>query len=134
MKIIVATKRGQGGRKNDFMHATAGEPVYVGFECDGESVDGRCGCRRGWTGFRSAKGTTTAIIAERPWTAQEYRAKVRRALGKHLAMGDGLDDQEELDGITDETVKELTRLADSGWVGLILERRGTSIKERRLSA
>ena len=36
-----------------------GELVRFATECDGERVDGRCGCRRSMTGMSTLKATTT---------------------------------------------------------------------------
>ena len=64
MKILVATKEGQGQRKNDFCWAEEGEVVKFPSECDRETVDGRCGCRRSMSGANSLKGTKTMKVVE----------------------------------------------------------------------
>ena len=65
MKLLVATTETQGQRENDFCWATEGEIVDFGSECDGESVDGPCGCRRGMIGIESHKTTTTMKVVDR---------------------------------------------------------------------
>ena len=57
MKMLVATKETQGKRRNDFCWATEGELVRFAFQCDGEAVDGRCGCRRSFCGLDSHKAS-----------------------------------------------------------------------------
>lgn len=65
MKILVSTKAGQGVRRNDFSFAAEGEPVVLGFECDGEGVDGKCGCRRSMVGISERRATTTFTVLDR---------------------------------------------------------------------
>ncbi len=46
MKVLTATTKTQGARKNDFCFCDEGEMVMLGSECDGETADGSCGCKR----------------------------------------------------------------------------------------
>ena len=47
MKILVATKKGQGSRLSDFHFCEELEILRGGMvECHDEHVDGRCGCKR----------------------------------------------------------------------------------------
>lgn len=63
MNVLIATKHGQGTRDNDFSWTTPGERVLLsGFECDGEYIDGSCGCRRSFIGIDSSRATTTCIV------------------------------------------------------------------------
>lgn len=64
MKFLVATKQSQGQKKNDFFWAEEGEPIIFGLECDHEEFDGACGCKRSLSGVRTAKATTTMMVAE----------------------------------------------------------------------
>jgi hypothetical protein len=59
MKVFVSTKDGQGIRNNDFSWTNEGELVKFALECDGEKIDGKCGCRRSMSGFDTHKATTT---------------------------------------------------------------------------
>lgn len=51
MKVMVATREGQGFRENDFSWTKENELVGFTSECDGETIDGNCGCRRSMSGF-----------------------------------------------------------------------------------
>lgn len=62
MKVLVATTKRQGMRKNDFCHATEGELVKFSFECDGEKVDGKCGCKRSMGGINSRELPTDKSV------------------------------------------------------------------------
>lgn len=65
MQVLVATKKTQGTRKNDFIHADEGEVVFMPLtKCDGAWADDDCGCARSLCGCRSLKGTTTVMVAE----------------------------------------------------------------------
>lgn len=64
MKILVATKKTQGQRKNDFNFVKEGEIVYFGSRCTTGHVDDDCGCRRCLIGIASSRGTTTAMVVE----------------------------------------------------------------------
>ena len=50
MKLLVATTKTQGQRKNDFCWVPEDEIVQFAFVCDGEKIDGSCGCRRSMSG------------------------------------------------------------------------------------
>lgn len=76
MKILVATKEMQGKRKNDFSFCEENEPVMFGLECDGESVDGGCGCRRSLVGIDSRKATTTFKVVDLPINKIRYAQKL----------------------------------------------------------
>ncbi|OGV70911.1 MAG: hypothetical protein A2283_22065 [Lentisphaerae bacterium RIFOXYA12_FULL_48_11] len=62
MKVLVATRRTQGRRDNDFNFCEEGELLIYGSECDAEAVDGHCGCRRALVGMTSGKATTTFLV------------------------------------------------------------------------
>ena len=76
MKVLVATNEGQKQRKNDFSHTTEGEFVKFGFECDGETVDGNCGCKRGMVGFDTLKATTTFKVTEKDISKENYISRL----------------------------------------------------------
>src|SRR5207244_6778058 len=80
LKLLVATTKTQGQRKNDFCHATEGEILRVGMQCDRERVDGQCGCRRCLVGLQSGKGTTTFMAVEKEITAAQLLEMVRQSL------------------------------------------------------
>jgi len=73
MKVLLATKDGQGGRENDFCFCEEGELVsFPLMECANESLDGHCGCRRSLAGLTSGKGTTTFKVVELDIELQQY--------------------------------------------------------------
>lgn len=64
MRVLVATRRGQGDRPGDYCFATEGEPVTpFPPPC---TMPGRCGCQRGFDGLESDRSTTTAMVADVP--------------------------------------------------------------------
>jgi len=76
MKVLVATRDGQGLRRNDFCFVPDGELVRFGFVCDGEELDGSCGCLRSLCGFDCLKSTTTFKVADLPLSEDEYFDKL----------------------------------------------------------
>jgi len=111
MKLFTATRLAQGQRDNDFCWAEEEELVRFPFECDGERVDGQCGCRRSMAGILSQKGTTTIKVIE-------------------LAIG-----KEALQFVTrlpDAELDQLLAAAAEFEVGDICERRGGTIQQRRM--
>ena len=93
-------------------------------ECDGEYVDGKCGCRRSFSGMDSLKATTTARILNLPITEEQYLEAYQNAMNKA-----GWDKLMQLADIKDE-VKYLLQLASNFDEGTIIEKRGPKIVER----
>ncbi len=90
MKLLTATREGQGERDGDFCHAVEGELVFAGFVCatDRSNPDGGCGCGRAFSGLNSLRATTTALVRDLDLTYDD----VRMALSAHLvAAGMGPD-------------------------------------------
>jgi hypothetical protein len=123
MKILVATKEKQGNRSNDFSWAKEGEMVKFGFECDGETIDGNCGCRRSLVGFDTAKATTTFKVVNKNLTKEKYK----RLLLKSEKKAGFLHTKEAINGAVDE----LLRIANNFTIGDVLEKRGNQILLRR---
>lgn len=120
MKILVATKKTQGQRKNDFSHAEEGEPVRFGFVCDGAKVDDRCGCKRAMIGTRSHRGTTTITVIE---SDIDLTAEITKSLTEAWgAAPEAADVARE--------VRELTRIAAAFPVGVVFEVRGAKMQSR----
>jgi hypothetical protein len=132
MKVFVATKEGQGIRKNDFSWTTEGELVGYAFECDGETVDGNCGCRRSLSGFDSHKATTTFKVSLLSMTEEEYIAKFLESQRKAGWLTDKTD--EEGKKVYVATAKALLRIASRFPANRVLEKRGNSIQTRRMMA
>jgi len=129
MKVLVATDETQGQRKSDYHNAETGELVRFIMECDGEKVDGKCGCRRALGGMVSQKGTTTFTVEDRPgFELDDLILAVAESLGNAGWLSGDVEDALEW-ATTD--AQELARLAEVFPVGSIVEKRGRDIKERR---
>jgi hypothetical protein len=130
VKILVSTKLSQGYRKNDYCWVPDDEPVRFGSECDGEAIDGTCGCRRGMAGVRCNKSTTTMRVVNTTMDAATYHAMIRDSLvsggwAKTLTPA-------ELNNWVMEEASELLRIAEDFPLGVVLEKRGRSIQMRIL--
>ncbi len=126
MKVLMATKEGQGTRKNDFSHTQESEFVIFAIECDCESVDGVCGCKRSMIGMTSAVATTTFKVAEIQMTKEEYLSKIRNHWIKTGWMKYLKENDVKSEG------KELMEIASHFPVGTILEKRGSTIRIRKV--
>ena len=124
MNILVSTKEKQGQRKNDFSSSTDGEFVRMTNECDGEAVDGKCGCRRSFAGFVSHKATTTVKVIDSPLTREEFIEKLTESL-----VSSGWAKRDDNSEIV-EDAEELLNMAAAFDVGMVVEKRGTKIQER----
>lgn len=129
INVLVATKLTQGQRKNDFFWATEGELVRFHSECDGESINGHCGCRRSMSGLKSLKATTTMQVAEMDMDEKEYEIKIAQSL--KASWGKSLSPQ-ELNTWAHRDAVELLRMGKFWPVGTVVEKRGNTYKARRL--
>jgi hypothetical protein len=127
MHVLVATKETQGQRKNDFCHASDGEIVNFVFECDGESVDGDCGCKRSMGGISTHKATTTVMVVEMSITQPKFIHRIRESLIKGGWAKVGVDASE----LAVADAKELLRIANWYNIGDVLEKRGNKFVRRR---
>lgn len=130
MKLMVATKQGQGKRKSDFTWATEGEIVIFAFECDDEGIDGGCGCKRSMSGIDSHKATTTMVIVEVNITPKELTEKILASLtsgGWTKAMG-----LKQAKAHAQEVADELIKVGNYFDIGEVIEKRGDSIQRRLL--
>jgi len=97
MKLLTATRERQGEQDGDFCFATEGELVMLGDVCasDQNDVVGGCGCGcgRAFSGLRSRRATTTALVRDLALT----RADLELAVATRFAD----------DGITAEVVGDL---------------------------
>jgi hypothetical protein len=123
----VATHKTQGKRKNDFAWCEEGEPVGFSLECDGEKIDGKCGCRRSFSGMQSRKATTTAKVVESGMTELDYCTMF--GISEQKAWGKDTFTAEELVA----GAKELLEIAAVFAVGDIVEKRGSKIQVRDVS-
>lgn len=130
IKIFVSTKKTQGQRKNDFSFVPSGEVViHPTFECDGETIDGGCGCRRSLSGISCHKATTTMVVAEKLYTVEKL-AKMIEASMKKGGWGK-LFSPERLTEYALADAKELVKAARPFRVGTVVERRGDTIQARK---
>lgn len=122
--MFVATKATQGERKSDFCFVASGELLRFGTECDGERIDGPCGCRRSLVGIQCHKATTTFVVQEAPISEQEFVEKLRSS---YAAAGFG-------NFLTYEEVREeaiqLMQTAAAFPTGCIVEKRGNKFVSR----
>jgi hypothetical protein len=128
MKILVATNQTQGKRKNDFCHAEEDEIVKFSSECDGEAVDGNCGCHRSMSGCTSGKATTTMRVEDRNMHVEEYIEIIRQSYktgGWYDLMG-----IKDAEASIMQDVKDLLKVAKDFPAGTIVEKRGNTIQER----
>lgn len=123
MRVLVATKRFQGRRRNDFSYTREGELVKFCLECDGEEVDGNCGCRRSMSGVDTLLATTTFEVVERPRLTKA--AFVKKLAASEKKAGWKMTAAEVRKGAT-----ELLRLAEAFPQGVVLEKRGDTIQAR----
>ena len=124
LQVFVATDETQGTRKNDFCFATVGELVRFATECDGETVDGPCGCRRAVSGMVSLRATTTFKVAVLPMSVQELVDAL-----EHSYQASGWAAFLNRDDALAEA-RDLLEMADGFPVGAVLERRGNKIQCR----
>lgn len=117
MKVLVATARTQGERRNDYHSCIEGELVRIGEVCrrDRADPDGGCGCGRGFGGLSSHRATTTAQVAEVPLSREDYVEAIRSSMAMQ-GWGDCPD-------CAERDADELIEIA-AGWpVGAVVERR-----------
>ena len=126
MKVLIATKQGQGKRDSDFFCATDGELVGFSTECDGEQTDGPCGCRRSFSGLDSFKGTTTAMVVNKAISEDEFIVLYRESqtIAGWLKPGGNT-------AITDGLAREMLRVASKFKTFSVIEKRGYQIRVRR---
>jgi hypothetical protein len=126
MKVLVATKKTQGFRKNDFSWTDEGECLGFSSECDGATADDSCGCARSFSGLATHKATTTAVVEDKKGITENtfigiYRLSMVRA--GWVAPG------EDAPWVR-EQARSILEIASRYAVGTIVEKRGESIGVR----
>lgn len=136
MKILTATTLTQGARDNDFCEAVDGELVFFPpIECDCESVDGPCGCRRAMAGLGSHRATTTIQVIERSELDRcSYLELIRDGLKRQGWLPEEVDGDPEVEEWLNEEVDTLLSTAAHFDPGTVLERRGNSVFVRATSS
>jgi hypothetical protein len=78
MKLLTATRERQGEHDGDFCFAVEGELVIMGEVCatDRENPLGGCGCGRAFSGLRSRRATTTALVRDLELTREDLELAV----------------------------------------------------------
>jgi hypothetical protein len=134
MKLLTATREGQGERDGDFCHAVEGELVLVWFVCATDRDhpgDGRCGCGRAFAGMSSLRATTTALVRDLDLTHDELRLAVEAHL---IAAGYGPDvlGEEDFGDLVGETVEDAVNFGRWWPEGTVLGRGLDSVHLRSL--
>lgn len=132
MRVFVATTETQGVRKNDFCFVPEGELVGFSFECDGEPVDGPCGCHRSMSGFDCHAGTTTFKLVERADINEESFFALR--VKSLVAAGWGKEDDKDLRTNVLVEVAEMVKIGAALPPDVVLEKRGKSVQMRKIPA
>lgn len=127
MRLLVATKETQGQRKNDFCWVPEGEIVHFGFECDSETIDGHCGCKRAMVGISNNKATTTMKVEE---VKNFSREQLLEELTNYYVRAWELSSVSALK-IAEEEVGDLLDLVAQFPVGSVIEKRGDDFWVRR---
>ena len=112
MKLLTATRTGQGEQAGDFCFAVEGELVILGFVCatDRKNPDGGCGCGRAFSGLGSKKATTTALVRNLDLSLDDVRLAVEGYYANGGMGPDVLGDAGFADLVA-ETVTEMAELA-----------------------
>jgi hypothetical protein len=129
-QVFVATKKTQGQRPNDFCWCQEGELVtFSTMVCDGEEVDGHCGCRRSMSGLVSHKATTTVKVTMLEGGLPALQEAIRTFFTE--AGWAGLMKSEELQEIIQTDAEELIRIAAAFPLGSVVEIRGEEFITRK---
>jgi hypothetical protein len=131
MKLLTATREGQGDRDGDFCHAVEGELVFAGFVCATDRKDpaGGCGCGRAFSGLNSLRATTTALVRDLDLSYDD----VRLALTAHFVaagMGPDLLGAVDFDDMVEEEVEQTIAYAQVWQPGAVVGRRLDSVHLR----
>ena len=123
MKVIVSTKKKQGMRKNDFCYVPENELLKCGNACDGEKIDGSCGCKRSFIGMKCQKATTTFKVVDKKMTKERY---IQTLYNSEVKTGFTVINLAVR--MHAETLLELAKTLEPGKV---YEKRGSEIKQRK---
>ena len=129
MKILLGIKETQGKRKNDFSFTNDKEILRFGFECDGERVDGRCGCKRSMVGTVTHKSTTTMKIEEVNLTEEQLADVIFQSLKD---AGWITEKNESSEKLVKEQIEDIKNVASSFPAGAVIERRGRAFAMRSI--
>ena len=129
-QVFVATKETQGQRSNDFCWCDEGELVtFSTMVCDGEEIDGPCGCRRSMSGLMSKKATSTVKVAMLEGGLPALEEAIRTFFTE--AGWAGMMKSEDLQNLVQTDAEELIRLATAFPLGSVVEIRGEEFIARK---
>lgn len=113
IKVLVSTSVSQDERQGDFCFVPEGELVArYGFVCDSERPDGSgCGCGRSFSGLRTHRATTTAMVVEMDMTLEEWRSALYETL-VDTGWAGVMDDDDVADLIDEVTELDLDEIQD----------------------
>jgi hypothetical protein len=133
MKLLTATREGQGERAGDFCFAVEGELVLVGFVCatDRDNPEGGCGCGRAFSGMSSLRATTTALVRDLDLSTDDLQFAVE---AHHAAAGRGPEvlGEDELRALVIDSVEDAVQFARWWPEGTVLGRSLDSVHVRSL--
>ncbi|WP_433379317.1 DUF7715 family protein [Streptosporangium sp. CA-115845] len=123
MHLLVATTQTQGRRGDDFHNGEEGELVRFASLCgrDGGDPAGGCGCARSFTGFTSAKATTTALVCEVDMSRDDYVQALVSAYAFPVAG---------MEALVAAEADRLIALAGRLPLGAVVEVRGEEVRVR----
>ena len=116
MRVLVATRQGQGNLQDDFFHCIEGELVRMpDFAC----ADPNCGCDRSVAGMASSKASTTFMSVDRSDLDRDaYRRLFLDALER-----DGWIERGERSSDLDAWIQWHIELAEEAPPGVVLRAR-----------
>lgn len=118
MRMLVATRRGQGDHPGDYCFTAEGEPVTPLLPAC--TLPELCGCVRGFDGLESDRATTTALVADRTdLTPDQLMILLVEAVERWRNVAEPPSVPAAIDQFD-----EIRRVADSFPVGTVLRRNG----------
>ena len=123
MKVIVATRQGQGQVPGDYCWTVEGELVRVLTQECGRPE--QCGCHRGFPGLASSRATTTVMVAELALELAAVIEAVRDSLEREGWL-EALDEAEQLAEVVHH-VSAIAEVAAGFATGTVLRRVGTKV-------
>lgn len=129
VKVLISTLDTQGMRKNDFSYTLGAELLKFGTECDGEKIDGKCGCRRSMVGVESKKATTTMKVIDIDIPIELIALEITNS-----EIASGWFEKGSKEAINEGTkqAKEIIRIASTFQNGAVLEKRGNVFSVRNV--
>jgi hypothetical protein len=123
MKLLTATYERQGERAGDFCYAIEGEVVILGDVCVTDRNDplGGCGCGRAFSGLRSQRATTTALVRDLDLGPEDLEFAIATRFAADGITGQSIGDLEYAYLFVD-TVDELIRFGATWPEGTVVRR------------